>query len=75
MPIDISELDSEVLGAVRERLGCDDPDDQTHDKEISSMSPEEVFNSYLEWHGIIGYSASIRNAMESIKRASSKQGE
>lgn len=67
--MDISALNREVLEAVRQQLGCEDPDDVFKDKEIAAMDALTVFDRYLTWNGIIGYSADIWEAVENIKVA------
>ena len=51
-----------VMEDMRERLGYD-ADDTTHDKEILSMSGEDFFREYMEWHGILGYMDTIFEAI------------
>lgn len=69
MSLDISKLNENVLEAVRQHLGCEDPDDESRDVEIAAMSPREVFEKFLNWEGIIRYGATIWDAVESIKAA------
>lgn len=69
--MDITRLSPRVLGAVRQHLGCDDPDDTSSDDRIAEMGPMELFDRFLTWEGIIGYSNQIWNAVESIKKATS----
>lgn len=35
--------------------------------EIPTLSVEELFAAYLEWHGIIGYTQMIMNAHNNIR--------
>lgn len=67
--MDVSKLNSDVLGAVRQNLGAEDEDDDSKDDQIAAMTPMEVFDRYLNWEGIIGYSASIWAAVDNIKEA------
>ncbi len=54
-----------IMRCVRQNLGYD-PNDTNADKEISIMTPHEVFNSWLEWNGIIGYTDDIVYAVSNI---------
>ena len=66
--MDITHLNEDVLKAVRQNLGCDDPDDDSRDDRIAQMGPMELFERFLEWEGIIGYGSLIWNAVENIKK-------
>jgi hypothetical protein len=33
----------------------------------SALSPDYIFDLYLKWNGIIGYSTSIANALDNIR--------
>ena len=68
--MDVSKLSPEVLSAVRQNLGCDDEDDESHDSEIMAMGKLDIFERFLSWNGIIGFGADIWAAVESIKEAS-----
>ncbi len=67
--MDVSMLDENVLGAVRQSLGADDEDDESRDAEISKMDVEAVLNSFLNWEGIIGYTSTIISAIDNIREA------
>lgn len=54
-----------LLKDVRRNLGLE-PDDTSHDEEINAMSKQEVFERYLTWQGIIGYSDRIILVIETI---------
>lgn len=54
-----------ILRDVRQNMGVE-PDDESRDDEIRTMSPTEIFDKWLEWQGIIGYSHRILNAIEEI---------
>lgn len=47
--IDITKINSEVLGGVRQRLGADDENDDTFDGKISNMKPKEIAALYSGW--------------------------
>ena len=67
--MNVLKLKPEVLGAVRQSLGCEDEDDDSMDDEIAIMDKHDVFDHYLNWNGIIGYSSSIWVAVENIKES------
>lgn len=54
-----------IIRDVRERLGYE-PDDTSHDDEINVMSPREIFEAWLEWQGISGYSDRILKVIHGI---------
>ena len=54
-----------LLKNIRQNLGLE-PDDTSQDDEINAMSKQEVFERYLTWQGIIGYSNKIILAIETI---------
>ena len=66
--MDVTKLNKDVLGAVRQNLGCDEDDDDVDDQ-IAAMKPLEVFDRYLVWNGIIRYSTTIWEAVSCIKAA------
>ena len=72
--MDITHLNEDVLKAVRQNLGCDDPDDESQDDRISEMGPIEILDRYLTWEGIVNYVSQIWSAVENIKQASREEG-
>ena len=69
--MDITKLNREILEAVRQQLGCEE-DDESKDTEIGAMDALTVFDRYLTWNGIIGYSADFWDAVENIKEAAGR---
>ena len=67
--INIQKLNKDVLGTLRLALDAKDPNDPSHDNEIAKMTAFEVFDRYLVWHGIIGFSSRIWRNIENIKAA------
>lgn len=51
-----------VLKEMRERLGYDE-DDNTPDENILSMDGKDFLNEYLNWHGFLGYTDMIIEAI------------
>ncbi|MFA5037202.1 MAG: hypothetical protein WC479_08515 [Candidatus Izemoplasmatales bacterium] len=41
-------------------------------REIENMTPKEALNLYLKWHGIIGYTDQIVDALDSLRAAEVK---
>lgn len=54
-----------LLKDIRKNLGLE-ADDTSQDDEINAMSKQEVFERYLTWQGIIGYSDRIISVIETI---------
>lgn len=61
--IDVDELDDEVREAIMSNLDTDDVE------AVKPLSAYEAFDRFLTWHGIIGYTATIMDALDSIRRA------
>lgn len=66
--IDIRLLSEDVLSSVRKNLGIDS-DDSSMDNIISKMSEKEVFERYLTWNGMPGWSDKIWDAVDDIKKS------
>jgi hypothetical protein len=49
-----------ILGDLRERMGAESATDPSKDNEINSLSNHDAFDNFLQWNGIIGYTAIIR---------------
>jgi hypothetical protein len=56
----------QVMSAVRQYLGAEDGHDTNYDGQIAQMSQREVLDTYLNWHGIIGYTSSIIDVVGNI---------
>ena len=54
-----------IMQTVRLNLGLD-ANDKSRDSEINEMDTHEVFDRYLTWNGIIGYTSRIKQAIEDI---------
>ncbi len=39
------------------------------DEQIAEMTPPQAFKEYCEWHGLIGWSATLWHAVRSFKDA------
>ena len=55
----------DIMEALRQRKNLE-PDDTSRDDEISSMSPNEVFEEVLEWNGICKYAYTIKRWIKNI---------
>lgn len=63
-------LPDEVVNSIGRRLGWDDNADfQRYYERIAQMSVTEALNKYLEWHGIIGFTEMIIEALDSLRAA------
>ena len=54
-----------IVRVVRQTMGLD-TDDSSRDGEIICMSHRELFDAWLTWHGLIGYTEVILNTIEKI---------
>lgn len=55
----------DVMECVRQIWGLEKFDD-TRDKEINQLSPDEVFNHVCNWNGLLGYATTIKSWIEDI---------
>ena len=39
------------------------------DLEISKMTPDEAFDEFCMWHGLIGWGDTLRNALNNLRAA------
>lgn len=69
-PVDVNSLDDEVLNDVLLNLGIE-PEDVTQKDidNINKMSAFQLFDRYLTWNGIIGYTHSIIEVIENLQDA------
>ena len=59
--MNIEMISIDILEDLRER--------GIKDVRLKEMTPFEVFTEYCMWHGIIGYSGMLWNAVENLKKA------
>jgi hypothetical protein len=65
--IDVDELPDQVREDILQNRG-------TEDLEIfKTMTPNQAFVFWCEWQGIIGWSHTIRNALDAIRKAEIKK--
>lgn len=63
-------LDDEVRESILSNLDlCSEPDFEEGLRHINNMTTFEAFNRYLNWHGIIGYTDRIIQALDNIRAA------
>jgi hypothetical protein len=67
--MNINDLSSEIQDAVYQNLGGDYEEDSCEKadeilRKIESLSPRELFDRFLTWHGIIGLTDTITEAYE-----------
>ncbi len=77
--VDPESLPSDVMRDACRNMGID-PDENDENwkkasKLISSMTAYEVFDRYLRWNGMIGFTDSIIEAMDGIEDAACDQEE
>lgn len=61
----IEKYNEVIMRNLRERLDLE-PDDTSKDKKIMSMDKRKVFDEYLEWEGISGWTSTILSVIEDI---------
>jgi hypothetical protein len=74
--LDPKKINSSVKDAISCMLDmdCNKPDyEENLNKEISYMDVKEAFKLFLEYNGIHGYTMTIINAYEGLKRAEVKR--
>lgn len=57
----IEKINHKVLSALRNRGNTDE--------EISAMTPDEAFDEFCMWHGLIGWGDTLRNALNNLRAA------
>lgn len=62
-----------IMECVRQRLGLERYDD-SKDKEINQLSPDEVFDHVCNWNGLIGYATTIKSWIEDIYKMKLMEG-
>jgi len=67
--IDIGKIPSHVLGAIRQNYGAFDGSDKSYDSNIQSLTPEEAFECYCEWHGLLDWVAILIKTLDSLFKA------
>lgn len=55
----------EIMKILRQRRNLDE-NDKSHDEDILKQSPQKVFDSCLQWEGIIGYTNQIYKWIKDI---------
>ena len=63
--MDITTIPEHILDDIRHNVPFGYEGIYTDD-ELSRKTPGELFDHWLQWHGIIGYSESIVDAVEAI---------
>ena len=72
--LDINLLDDDVLEDICNNLEIDSGDEKAM-KRVQRLSPEEAFERFLTWNGIIGYGDMITSALDNIRLASIEEAE
>lgn len=68
MPLDAKALSRDVAAAIICNKGWEDKGLAAHDL-LAQLSPDEAFEAYCEWHGIIGWASRLTSVLENIKEA------
>jgi len=55
-----------IMKNVRQNLGLEE-DDTSRDDYIMSLSPEDVFDRYCNWEGLINYGYTLWHVMEELQ--------
>ena len=61
----MAKYSERVMQNVRENMGLE-PNDTSQDKFIEALGRHEVFDRFLTWEGIIGYTNKIEDAISDI---------
>lgn len=65
----IEKIPSDILGAVRQRLGADDENDISMDHEIEKMSAKQLIAKWSGWHlGDEDWGKEMVNKYELLKK-------
>ena len=72
--LDIDLLDDDVLEDICNNLQIDSGDEEAM-KRVQRLSPEEAFERFLTWNGIIGYGSMISHALINIWTASIEEAD
>jgi hypothetical protein len=67
--LDIELLNDNVIEAICDNMGLDSGEEEDM-KRVARLSPEQAFERFLTWHGIIGYAGMIASALDNIRLAS-----
>jgi hypothetical protein len=68
---------SKVSGTTREALvnsmGIEDRSEAEQNKVLEHSTYAEAFESFLGWHGILGYATTIRSALDNLRTSCEKR--
>lgn len=79
--IDVDKLPPSVVEAIAQNLGWDDgvhwdgrrtgpaADLEPYKAKIAVMTPEEAFGCFCTWHGLIGWSVPLAQALDALRAA------
>lgn len=68
--MNIDYIPDYVLSGCMQNMGFD-PADENGLRCVATLSAKEIFDRYLRWEGIIGYSSVIWEAVEGLQLADS----
>ena len=70
--LDVNDLNDQVFEAIFNNMALDE--DEAIEK-MALLSVEEAFDKWLNWHGIIGYTSQIIQALDNLRWAERTQAE
>jgi hypothetical protein len=57
--LNLNKMDDRVLDALRNRGHSDE--------QIQKMSPEDVFDEFCQWEGLLGWGPTLREALDDLR--------
>jgi len=63
--MDNNKIHSDIKDCLRERGHTD--------QDIGAMSPDEAFDEYCEWNGLIKWGSDLRRVMKNLSEANADQ--
>ena len=67
--MNVHRINDRTLQAIKENHELETHTDGEVQEKLKYESVEELFDSFLTWHGIIGYTGMIMNALKDIQEA------
>ncbi len=63
---DITKIPDYILRDARRNVPMHSKQEEFTDEQMSKKSKRQIFNHYLEWNGILGYSETILGVVEDL---------
>jgi len=61
MTVDIKKLPRDVVHALKQRRHTE--------FQIEALTPEQIFDEYCQWHGLLGWGETLRGVLDSARKA------